>query len=415
MKKDESMKEIEQLLELAPEVKDMRTKEELFARLKKEGVFHEQLKPEIKEQQKDVQPVLKQRNGNRLATIAVAAAALLTFGGMGGYILSQNNNAMDDASSGANEAMMSDGVDMESVAERSIQPFGVEESSATSMDMDVSSYIPESSLVFLSDLAEMQQLQVGLVTEQLDVVPVTVLIDEGTSTSISTTYLELYQQYASQINEEALGFMAYHPMEGDFQEQNGELTHILNDNHSYDTGSASEYIYGKVLNQTFSPAFLHVNVVNEDGSSVEFAHRGKINQIELAPLMEKLYFVTEAAGNRYIAAVNEMEAENVEQALQLLSELPPFSNFESPVIPTVTYSTVLNSDVAVVTFTEPLDVEAYDVAQVSMMLDAMIMTAASYGMRTQFDNVLGAEGFTYPIGEPIEKPIGANKIILNSN
>lgn len=411
MKKDESMKEIEQLLELAPEVKDTRTKEEVFARLKKEGIFEERIKPEVKEDlTNDVQPVLKTQKGNRLLTIVVAATALLTFGGMGGYLLSQNNRAMDDASSGSEVTSLRDATEMESMQERSVDTYTAENS-----DMSNVGYIMESTLAWETDLAWARQLRLGLVTEQLEVVPVTIFIDDqkimqdfGEATP---TYLDYYKQYATQIDEEALGFVPYHPLQGELQEGN-ELVHALPKEHPYDRSASAEVLYEQVLNDTFFMPFLEVSVVGADGGPIEFAHKGQVDKIPLENQWQDPYFVIEVDGAHYLAPLRMLGIENIEEALLYLKETPANSEFQSPIIDGVTYTAVAESDAVIITFTEPLYLANYTLEERALMLDALIMTAANYGMQVQFENVVDTEGNTYPLGVPIEKPMGANKIIL---
>ena len=190
MKKDQSMKEIEQLLEMAPEINDTRTKDEIFARLKKDGIFEEgkQTEPTYQE------PVLKRQSGNRLVTVVVAAIGFITLGGISGFLLTQNNS-IDETSSGADMVSMEDTMVPEIVGERSIQPYN-SESSEIGTAAFMESYIPESTLVWEDELAWAQQLQLGLVTEQLDVVQASVLIDQNRIIndfgSPSETYLSYY-------------------------------------------------------------------------------------------------------------------------------------------------------------------------------------------------------------------------------
>lgn len=421
MKKDGSMKEIEQLLKLAPEVNDTRTKDEVLARLKKEGVFHESTPFETKEvlpKPQENEAVLKRTKGSRMATVVVAAVALFIFGGAAGFLLSQNkDSAMDEASTGADMMEMNNIDTMESADEGpSNRSSGVE--AEISSIANAVSYIPNSSLVWESDLQWASQLKLGLVTEQLDVVPVTVLVDRNQPLTETNSYLTLYNAFAAQIDEEGLGFIPYHPLEGRLQEGNGEqgeLIHILNENHPYDVGSASEIVYKQVLNETFRIPFLKVSIIDEDGLPVEFAHTGQIGQLALENERQRPYFVMNVGGSSYIAPVNNLEIDHVEQALQQLTEVPPHANVESPIVAGVSYTTSFDSDIVTVTFTEALDLSQYDQADIATMFDAIIMTAASYGTRIQFENVVDTPENSYPLSEPIEEPIGTNKIILNSN
>lgn len=405
MKKNESMKKIEQLLELAPEVKDTRTKEELFARLKKEGAFDEKRTPQIEYEK----PVIQERNGNRLATFTVAVLAFITFGGIGGFLLSHNQSE-DDASSGANEAMLTDRAEMDTTAERSISPFTEDDEGSVTND------IPQSSLVWESDLQWANQLKVGLVTEQLEVVPATVLIDRHQIAAETDTYLKLYDTYASQFDEEALGFIPYHPLAGELKEgigQTGEvLEHFLPDGHSYDMSSATEALYSQVLHETFYIPFSQVRVVGKDGAPIGFAHMGKVDTIQLENQWQDPYFVVETGGKHYLAPLRTTGINNIEQALLYLMEEPQNKNFFSPILEGIAYTAVAESDAVIITFTEPLQLADYAVEDRVLMFDALIMTAANYGMQVQFENVVDTENNQYPLSQLIEKPIGINKIIL---
>lgn len=419
MKKNESMKKIEQLLEMAPEVNDTRTKEEVFARLKKEGVFEEKLdkkEKEIRTNYREEIPKRKQRNGSIITTFIVAATAMLTFGGVGGYLISQSNqSAVDEAASGTNISTMDDNANIESAVNYEIDSSNEEQANVINGEM--TSYIPESSLIWEGDFEG--TLQLGLVTEQLDVVPVTFLIDESRISqdfvSDTATYLNHYIRYASDVDEEALGFIAYHPLEGELQEENDLITHVLPEGHPYDAGSAAEILYEQVLNATFSSEYTKVQTLDKNGRPIEFSHMGQLEQITLEGHWQNSYFVIEKGGVSYLVPVKHIENNDVESALLNLQQEPQNPDFKSPILDGVNYSVTLSGDTVTIAFTEPLQLDKYEATQRALMFDAMIMTAASYGISIQFENVVDTEGNTYPLGEPIKRPISMNKIVLDMN
>ena len=112
-------------------------------------------------------------------------------------------------------------------------------------------------------------------------VPITIVIPkekiEVDFPNSTPNSLELYEKYAFEIDETALGFQEYHPYKGYFLAEDKMLKHYLPADHGYDTASGTAEPYFSSINEIFTD-FDSLSRVNEDGSPIEWDQVGILDE-----------------------------------------------------------------------------------------------------------------------------------------
>ncbi|WP_313891020.1 hypothetical protein [Psychrobacillus sp.] len=249
-------------------------------------------------------------------------------------------------------------------------------------------------------------------------VPVTIVIPkeqmELDFPNTTPNSLELYERYASMIDEEALGFDAYHPYKGYFVAEGKMLKQHLPVDHGYDYAPGVSAPYWSSLNEIFTD-FDELMRVNEDGTAIYWAETGILN--EPSPLngaqAHQSYF-------KYISLNKETYlSSNFGKRFDTLSEA--FSNMKTPendiyfsVIPNeVTYSYKDDKGIAVISFDKPLDLATMDSNDVDLMIEAFALTAASFGSEVKLENIVQTEWNEFDLTKELPVPSGPNGFILN--
>ncbi len=195
-----SEQKIDQLLSQVPKLQDTRSKDEVLKRLQQDQRLSEGSK-------------VKQK---RWIPAAVAIAALITLTLLGATLINKPNNFMESAFDSNSESAKS--TDMDAVtndenktsitAEEEATIFDSASEKATESEMSVAKVPVESNLTTVnsSDVENHTAFQIGLVSQDALVIPVTFLIpndqiqqDFGGQ---SPNTLQLYEQYADDIDEE---------------------------------------------------------------------------------------------------------------------------------------------------------------------------------------------------------------------
>ena len=197
---------IESLFKQAPKVKDNRTKEQVFERLQSEGLFAEDL------------PKKKPSKGIRWLPLIASIASIFAVVILAMQLL--GNPKQDELSTSLD--MAKESKEDLSTAESRVAPENDEAATLTVMDN-----MTLQSLVYGSQLENTTLFTIGLAGDDAESVPVSFLIPNdvveeklGTTTP---TKLQLYETFAPLIDEQALGFNEYHPLQGKLIEQNSLL------------------------------------------------------------------------------------------------------------------------------------------------------------------------------------------------
>lgn len=406
MKKNISISEIEELLNLAPKIEDTRSKEEVFARLKKAGVFEADENKETQQQinQKPIvrkQKIQKQKQ-KRLIGLLTAAVTMLALSGVFLLIVLQQDNQNTDQATGSVEQYQNDSaIEVESTESTK----GLIEESAV--------FAPTA--VYEEDLSDYTPFTIGLVTNNIEIVPVTMLIPKeriAQDFEMEPTLLDLYLKYAGEIDEEALGFTEFHPLKGEFKEEGSLLTHILPNDHGYDHGTASEFIYQQSLKYTFGYDYNEVELLNEQGEPAELAHMGQVTEpLQIAKYTHQTsYVLQEINGKNYLVPYTAEMYATAEEALVSLKNFSGNSYFMSPIVKGVDYNVEVQKEVAIVQFKDPLDLDVLNPSEAMHMIEAIRLTVSSYNNAVVFENVVQDNWLGIDFTKALPNPIGMNKM-----
>lgn len=403
---------IEQLLSQMPKPIDSRSKEDVFKGIQQD--FDTSIKPK------------KKRKYWAPPAVGVAAMITLTLLGIT-YINSSSSNdemavqyeAKESASTSADDSATMKNVAEEEASE-SIEMNAISDSSNKESEIVMGSSDMEfSKAVYEEDVQNYTPFQIGLAGGQANSVPVTILIPnemiQNDFANDSPTQLEVYQQYAPLINEEALGFSEYHPYKGEFTTEEDSIIHVLPENHDYDLASATIEVYGSSLKYTFDE-YKEIRYQNEDGSTVEFDQEGKPSEpltLTKDKLMQNYYLFTSADGREYLSPSFGQSFETITEALEAMKTKP--NDIYTTLIPRgVKYEIQEEDKVVRITFAEPLDLEAMDPKVATYLIEGILLTGAGFQQVIQFENVVQSNWNGFDFTKPMPMPIGPNKMYFEN-
>ena len=403
-----SEQKIDQLLSQVPKLQDTRSKDEVLKRLQQDQRLSEGSQ-------------VKQK---RWIPAAVTIAALITLTLLGATLINKPNNFMESAFDSNSESAKSTDMDAETndesktsitASEETTSFDSASEKATNESEMSVAKAPVESNLTTVnsSDVENHTAFQIGLVSQDALVIPVTFLIpndqiqqDFGGQ---SPNTLQLYEQYADDIDEEELGFIDYHPFKGTFEIDQDQLNHQLPKEHDYDLSSATLEIYDEALQYTFE-GYTQVNHQNKDGSQAEFNQVGKKTPTVLSNGLYKtaVYPYTNPTGQVYLVPSLNESYNDVSEAMDALNT-PPNELFAKAIPRSVTYTVEEIKGIVHIRFTKPLELNSFSQEQSSQMIESFVLTGASFDVQVQFDNVLEEQWNGINLTKPIEQPIGLNK------
>lgn len=385
---------LESLLHSMPKIDDNRSKEQILERLKQD----QRLKTP------------KRKNPKKWMPAIVAAAALLLVSLLVPSMLKNNDGAMEDA--GAPETFS---------INRSIDPNYENEATEEAADMfgtseakesaAMTSATVESHVVLADELQNTQVFQIGLV-ESANVVPITLLIPETAIQSDfpdgEPTTVDLYNKYAAEFPEEEFGFDDYHPYKGTLTEEDGILLHQIPADHTYDLSSAANEVYFKTMRETFHD-FNELQLMDESGNPTTF---GSIGKTDPQPLKQPFpyYRYTMPSGEVYLAPYNPLN--KTETAAEGLVEMKEVNGdiVESLIPADVEYEVQVEDNIAVITFSEQLDLNAFDQNEINQMIEGFMLTAKGYDKQVRLENVVQESFSKYDLTKALPMPIGGNPI-----
>ncbi|MGB6407849.1 MAG: hypothetical protein WBF39_10250 [Planococcus donghaensis] len=383
---------IEDLLKDFPAIKDSRPKEKVYNQL--------------------IQKEPVRKRPNRWLPLLVAALAFIAVGLLVSSIINQNgiDSAQNSESSADNS---NDGAEMkaqESVDEQEGLP-AAEESGAESADSYSTAQVDGvfRTAVYEETIGDQTLMTIGM-TENAFVIPVSFLIpnEEITKTFEGSmpTSLELYQEYADDLDEVALGFDNYHPYVGTLEVTATGIRHVLPQDHQYDLASASIGVYMNTIKETFNDV-AEIDVTNEDGSPAEFSQVGPLEKI--IPEVENLayYSYQTTQGETYLAPGYDMPFDSAEKAITALAENP--NDIYQATIPQDWEFQVSETDKLVqVEFTNNVDLETLDKIEAVRMLESLVLTADTFGKEVVVKGMQQENWNGFNFNEPIPIPVAPN-------
>jgi hypothetical protein len=408
-----SEQDIEQLLGQVPKVQDTRSKDEVLKRL------HEDARLtgiQTKKRKSWVPP-------------AVAIASVLTLSLLTATMLNQSNDeSAQMADSAAEEALSIAG--NEGMEEQSMTMMESEESADTApaskkseesySTMDSSVKIDNTALYPNEISDDVTVFKLGLAGDAANSVPVTFLIPKSMIKSEigeeTPTSLELYESYASRIDEGALGFFEYHPYKGTFSVEGATLKHFLPKKHGYDTASGTITVYFQTLRDTFQD-FSQIEFLNEDGTTVEFDQSGEPSKpmsVNGAIQHNNYFLYKQSDGSEYLTPNFGQTFPSITEALLQMKGKP--NDVYSSVIPReVNYEVEKEGDVTKIIFTDPLDLEQFDANTAMQMIEGMLLTGASFGETLKMENIVQQNWNGFDFTKPMPVPVGANELTFLLN
>lgn len=391
---------IENLLKDFPAIKDERPKEDVYKRLQQAH------KP--------------QKKSKHWIPYLVAALAFITFGVLLASMMGQNSNesAFDMSGSEGSEesgeshsaAVENGGAESESAEMESSEAADTEESADSFNTTENTDFQAESTL-YPEQIEDMplSLFTVGL-TENAVVVPVSFIVwhdrleqDFGTT---EVAAVDLYNRYAADLDEQALGFDDYHPYIGTIAETADGIEHTLPADHGYDMASASMGVYFNSLSASFSEA-AEISIIDEAGNAANFDQVGPVQPIDPAGLNLAYYAYTTTEGSDYLAPGYDMPHDNAVDALNAMKTSP--NDLYASLIPEgLAYSVSETDEAVIVDFEEAVDFDSFDQQAALRMIEGMVLTADSFGKELIFNNTAAPGWNMFDFTEALPVPAGIN-------
>lgn len=418
--------QLEQMLSNAPKLTDHRSKDEVLkrlladARLQDNIHLQEAIQPvdEVKEQQaqslpaqENIEPI--KRRKSRLPILSSVAAIFVL--SIAGYIYVSNNSSVKDEANAPIEnyssvqedrsVTESENADADSVMKANI---GAEHARILSL----------RTSVYEDDLVDAVVFRIGLPGGKADSIPMTYIIPNKKITADfgkkKPTTLQMYEKYAPQIDEEAMGLTDYHPYKGELKEEGKTLVHVLPEKNDYDVASASVTKYLSSLKDTFSDSeYKAIAIKQADGSAYEFSQAEEPSEpIALTKDNHYNYYLyTEGNGTEYLSPDFHQTYPTVTEALLAMRDKK--DDVYVPVVPeNVTYTVKEEDDGVVVTFDAPLDLTTMDAVRATQLIEAMMLTASSFDKMLRLDNIVQESWEGFDLTKFLPMPVGANKQMM---
>ena len=219
--------------------------------------------------------------------------------------------------------------------------------------------VPENHVLLQEDLEGFQPLQVELVADEGITVPITVMVpaarvaaDFSQGQPDSET---LSNKYAMTIPKTVSGFEAYH--------------------------------------------------VNNKASTQEEQAVNENPQL----LTNKMMMPT---GQSYLIPSETAHVLSVNEALLAMKEVQN-DTLEKLVPENIMYDVREQDGVAIITFTEPLDLSVMGQDEVNVMLEGFMLTAKSFNKRVRLENVMQTTFLRYDLTTVLPEPVGVNPIYFS--
>ncbi|KOS62854.1 RNA polymerase subunit sigma [Lysinibacillus agricola] len=419
--------QLEHVLNNAPKLSDRRSKEEVLnrlladARLQDNGHLQEALQQKddeitsqeqqhsIHPQQESTETATKQKVRKWPIFTSVAAVCALTV--LVGSMFMNNNDAnMDQAN--APETSQYSTMQDNRAANSSVNHDNFMDSNIVAEHSRIMSL---RSSVYDEDLTDAVVFRIGLANRDKESVPMTYIIpNERVATDFGKkkpTTLQMYEKYAPQIDEEEKGFTNYHPYKGELKEKDDKLVHVLPKKNDYDVASADTSEYKGTLQDTFSDSeYKDIEFENQDGTAYEFSKEEESSKpMELTSSNHFNYYLyKDENGTEYLSPDSRKTYPTVTEALTVMRNKN--DDVYVPVVPeNITYSVTEVAEGVIVTFNEPLDLTTMDAVRATQLIEAMMLTAASFDKQIRLDNVVQESWEGFDLKNFLPKPVGANK------
>ena len=383
---------IEDLLKDFPAIKDNRPKEEVYNRL--------------------VQKEKVQKKPKKWLPLLVAALAFITIGLLVTSIISQNGiDSAQNQESSSSESGDSLTTTEESTVEEADDFPKAEESGGEEAFSIAQVEDTQRTAVYEGAIGDQTLMTLGL-TENAFVVPVSFLIPkdqvELDFENVNPSSLELYQEYAADIDETHLGFDEYHPYVGELEKTTSGIRHLLPGDHQYDMASASIGIYFNTLSETFADV-PKIEVVNTDGSPAEFSEIGPVEPLVPEQQSIAYYAFTLDNGKVYLTPGYDMPFTEASEAIRALAESP--NDYYQATIPQdVNFQVSETAEYVEVNFEDGFDLSLMDRLEAMRMIESLSLTANAFDKEVEVKGLQPEKWNGFDFIQPLPVPVAPNLI-----
>ncbi|MFJ7696669.1 RNA polymerase subunit sigma [Lysinibacillus fusiformis] len=417
--------QLEHVLNNAPKLSDHRSKEDILNRLMADArlqdnihlqeAMQEPIEDEPSQQEDAIikKPATKSKVRNMQIFMSVAAVFVLTI--LVGTILKNNQSEQKDQASTPETAQYSTMQEDSAAKEAATQDEVLDSKSIVAEHERILSL---RTSVYEEDVKDAVVFRIGLAGRDAESVPMTYVIpNERVTTDFGEkkpSTLRMYEKYAPQIDEEAKGFTEYHPYKGELKEKGDKLIHVLPKGNDYDVASAAVNEYKGTMEDTFSDSeYTEVEIQNEDGTPYEFSQEGEPSQaMSLTNARHYNYYLyQDTNGAEYLSPDFRQTFESVTEALTLMKNKND-DVYTSVVPENVTYTVTEQAEGVVVSFDIPLDLTSMEPIRATQLIEAMMLTAASFDQQLLLDNVVQESWEGFDLKGYLPKPVGPNKQFL---
>ena len=223
--------------------------------------------------------------------------------------------------------------------------------------------------------------------------------------------LQLYDHYASKIDEIALGFEDYLPFQGYFIAEGDTLQHYLPQDHGYDTASATTSIYGNTIRNIFSD-FSYLERLNEDGTPVNWDQVGIMEKQEIQGKNAVVYYKHVVNnGNTFLVSSSSVGKSAAEPFVEIKDSI---NELYTTVIPSgVDYQISIEGDTVIIKFDEMLDLASLEYEDSIFLIEGITLTAASIDKAVRLENVEQKQWDRFDLTTTLPVPVGPNGYIMN--
>jgi len=414
--------QLEHVLNNAPKLSDHRSKEDILNRLMADArlqdnihlqeAMQEPIDDEPSQQEDAIikKPGTKSKVRNMQIYMSVAAVFVLTI--LVSTILKNNQGEQKDQASIPETAQYSTMQEDSAAKEAATQDEVLDSKSIVAEHERILSL---RTSVYEEDVKDAVVFRIGLAGRDAESVPMTYVIpNERVATDFGEekpSTLRMYEKYAPQIDEEAKGFTEYHPYKGELKEKEDKLIHVLPKENDYDVASATVNEYKGTMEDTFSDSeYTEVEIQNEDGTLYEFSQEGEPSQAMSLTNAKNFnyYLYHDTNGAEYLSPDFRQSFETVTEALTMMKNKND-DVYTSVVPENVTYTVTEQAEGVVVTFDIPLDLTSMEPIQATQLIEAMMLTAASFDQQLRLDNVVQESWEGFDLKNYLPKPVGPNK------
>jgi len=418
--------QLEHVLNNAPKLSDHRSKEDILNRLMADARLQDNIhlqeamqEPiENEEAQSESKPLIQDERPSRLKfrkmPIFPSVAAVFAITVLVGFMFMNNGASQKDLASTPEKANYATLQEDRSAKEAATQ----DEALQSSIVSEHERMLSLRSSVYEEDVKDAVVFRIGLAGRDAESVPMTYVIpNERVATDFGgekPSTLRMYEKYAPQIDEEAKGFTEYHPYKGELKEKDDKLIHVLPKENDYDVASATVNEYKGTMEDTFSDSeYSEVEIQNEDGTPYEFSQEGEPNQAMSLTNAKRYnyYLYQDTNGAEYLSPDFRQTFETVTEALTQMKNKND-DVYTSVVPENVTYTVKEQEEGVVVTFDIPLDLTSMEPIRATQLIEAMMLTAASFNQQLLLDNVVQESWEGFDLKGYLPKPVGPNKQFL---